>query len=69
MFVQLSGLISALRVQIFSLRQRKTLEDALLMTKDDFGKTFDALRHHQLANSSVLLCLNHNHDGDIEKVI
>ena len=46
-------------------RQSKTLEDALLMTKDDFGKTF----RRSASSSSVLLCLNHNHEGDIEKVV
>ena len=77
------------------LRQRKTLKDALLMTKDDFGKTFRrSASYHQLANyrptddgaerrnvlpkssfvinkasSSVFLCLNHNHEGVIEKVV
>ena len=77
------------------LRQSKTLEDALLITNDDFGKTFrrsasssvgqkyfwptdDAERRNVLpkssfvinkASSSVLLCLNHNHEGDIEKVV
>ena len=56
-------------LSILLSRQSKALEDALLITKYDFGKIRFWYFVINKASSSVLLCLNHNHEGDIEKVV